>query len=86
MRAFRILLALAATGALGAWLVRTPRTTDEILIACAGWVLGFWVAASLLGFRRPADATVYDIDDEDEEEEDDGWDEEDWAEDDEADR
>ncbi len=46
-RPFLILLALAATGGFGYWLVTTPHTQREILLACAGWVLGFWVAAAI---------------------------------------
>ncbi len=78
-RPFLILLAIAATGGFGYWLVTTPNTLREILLACAGWVLGFWVAAAIQGRRhRRTDH------EEDEWPEDTGHDEADFAEDDEA--
>lgn len=51
-RPFLVLMSLAATGGFGWWLVRTPNTQREILLACAGWVLGFWVAAAIQSRRR----------------------------------
>jgi hypothetical protein len=54
-RPFLVLMSIAATGGFGYWLVRTPNTQREILLACAGWVLGFWVAAAIQGRRRARD-------------------------------
>ncbi len=82
-RPFLVLLSLAATGGFGWWLVRTPNTQREILLACAGWVLGFWVAAAIQSRRRKRDSKdewedghdEADLDDEDEA----GWEDgEDW--------
>ena len=74
-------MALAATAGFGAWLVRTPNTQREILLACAGWVLGFWAAAAIAARRRtsPDDDEASDEwdEDEDEWEDPDDWDEED---------
>ncbi len=87
-RPFLILLSLFATGGFGAWLVRTPNTQREILLACAGWVLGFWVAAAIQSRRRAVAGREDAVDDEWEEahgeadldgEDEAGWeDEEDW--------
>jgi len=71
-RPFLALLALAATAGFGAWLVRTPNTQREILLACAGWVLGFWAAAAIAGRRRSSP---------DEDDAPDEWDEEEWEDD-----
>lgn len=68
-RPFLVLLSIAATIAFGAWLVRTPNTQREILLACAGWVLGFWVAAAIQSRRRARGATA------DEDPAEDEWDE-----------
>jgi len=71
-RPFLVLIALAATAGFGTWLVRTPHGLHEILTACAGWVLGFWVAAAILSRRRPRRTDEPDDEDDWEEE----WEEE----------
>jgi hypothetical protein len=66
---FLTLLAIAATLGFGAWVLKTPHTLHEVLLACVAWVLGFWVAAGINISARDAST-----DDEEE------WDEEEWDE------
>lgn len=84
-RPLLVLLAIGATAAFGTWLVRTPNTQREILLACAGWVLGFWAAAAIQARgHRPArvddDGEAADAEWHDDGEDPGDWDE-DWDED-----
>lgn len=76
-RPFLVLLSLAASAGFATWLVRTPHELREILLACAAWVLGFWVAAAIQS-RGPRRKPARNADDvgEDEHEQEEDWEDE----------
>lgn len=73
---FLTVLAVMATLGFGTWVLQTPHTLREILLASAAWVLGFWVAAGINGSARnePGDPDEEWDEDEDWEDEEEEWD------------
>lgn len=50
---FLVLLSAIFTLGFGYWLAEESRDSREIWVSTGAWMLGFWFAASILGFSHP---------------------------------